>query len=510
MSIERPVDPSAISRRRFLASTARLSAGLAAAAYGASSLAFPRRALAGPIPDAVVELTCAAGTANVRAGALTNVWKYTGSLTSGPANTLATLNDSYLGPVFRLWNGQRLRVGLNNNLTEDTITHWHGIDAPAEDDGHPMYAVGAGGRYEYDFEIHNRAGTYWYHPHPDMRTAVQVQNGLAGVMIVHDDKEALLNLPSGEQDLVMVIQDRTFNASNQFVYQVRGMAGSYGDTILVNGKPNYTVSAATRPYRVRILNGSNSRIYKLGFSDGSPLYIIGTDGGLLTRPMKMPFAILGPGERLELWVDLRRYSVGQQLKLVNQPYTLTGPSIPLPQGSAFDIATFSIDRNETDTRQLPNYLAESYLDNVGFDEAYAVNALNPRVINITNSGGHWRFNGLSFTMMGYEPWEIVSKVGPEIWEFVNTASNAQAHPMHLHGPQFRVLSRSLAPGWEASYETVKDGFVDRGLKDTVMVWPGETVRILSHPPTYSGLFMYHCHNLEHEDMGMMRNFYVAP
>jgi FtsP/CotA-like multicopper oxidase with cupredoxin domain len=85
-----------------------------------------------------------------------------------------------------------------------------------------------------------------------------------------------------------------------------------------------------------------------------------------------------------------------------------------------------------------------------------------------------------------------------------------AHPIHLHGQQYQILSRTLADkNTAADYATVKDGFIDNGWKDTVLVMPGEEIEIIKPFEDYTGLFLYHCHNLEHEDLGMMRNFYVG-
>ena len=125
---------------------------------------------------------------------------------------------SYLGPVIRLRRGQKVRIRFRNNLGEPSIVHWHGLDVPESADGHPRLAVADGREYVYEFEVLNRAGTYWYHPHPHMRTGAQVYQGLAGLLIVSDDEEDALGLPSGRAELLCVLQDRRFDADNQFVY----------------------------------------------------------------------------------------------------------------------------------------------------------------------------------------------------------------------------------------------------------------------------------------------------
>jgi FtsP/CotA-like multicopper oxidase with cupredoxin domain len=221
------------------------------------------------------------------AGEPTRVWRFTGRLITGPAGTLQTLPRSYLGPVIRLRRGQRVRVRFANHLAEESIVHWHGLDVPESADGHPRLAVGPSEEYVYDFEVVNRAGTYWYHPHPHMRTGAQVYQGLAGLLLVSDDDEDALGLPSREAELLCVLQDRRFDARNQLVYlaggQMEMMNGFLGDRVLVSGQVQPTREVDAGWHRVRLLNGSNARIYKLAWSHDLPMTVIGGDGGLESR-----------------------------------------------------------------------------------------------------------------------------------------------------------------------------------------------------------------------------------
>ena len=172
--------------------------------------------------------------------------------------------------------------------------------------------------------MRNRAGTYWYHPHPHGITGPQVYSGLAGLFLVSDDEEKAAGLPTGEYDIPLVIQDRAFDNNNQLVYlsgqRMEQMTGFLGDWILVNGQPDFILPVATHAYRLRLLNGSNSRIYRLAWQDGSPLTVIGTDGGLLEKPVYRRYVMLGPGERLELWADFSKYPVGSETALVSLPF----------------------------------------------------------------------------------------------------------------------------------------------------------------------------------------------
>ena len=275
-----------------------------------------KRALS-PAPDVEIALSAVPADVNILPGHPTRVWQYQGKVTRGDPDTLQNIPGSYLGPIFRFKQGQRVRIVFTNNLPEQSIIHWHGMWVPDDMDGHPRFAVGPGKSYEYEYEVINRAGTYWYHPHPDTLTGHQVYQGMAGLLLVSDEEEAAAGLPSGDFEIPLVIQDRQFDEQNQFVYFAQGTneqtMGFLGETIMVNGKAAYTLDVATRPYRFRILNGSNSRIYKLGWKDGTPLNVIGTDGGLLDKPASKPYVMLAPAERVDLWVDFSGRDVGTEL-----------------------------------------------------------------------------------------------------------------------------------------------------------------------------------------------------
>lgn len=221
-------------------------------------------------------------------------------LIKGDSDTLQIINEGYLGPVIRVRKGQKVRIRFKNKLNEQSIVHWHGMHVPEKSDGHPKDVIPLGETYTYEFEIMNRAGTYLYHPHPHMRTGPQVYYGLAGLFIVTDEEEQSLDLPTGKFDIPVVIQDRTFDEDNQLVYlgngRMEGMTGFLGNRILINGDPYKTISLGQGVYRLRILNASNSRIYKLAWEDGTPLTVIGTDGGLLGESKNMLYVMMGVGE----------------------------------------------------------------------------------------------------------------------------------------------------------------------------------------------------------------------
>ena len=304
-----------------LAGVSRCAGQSAASSAAALSQSAPRAEF---VPDVEFVLTAAPDEVPLLPGAPTRVWRFTGRLLKGPTDTLEILPGSYLGPVIRLRRGQRVRVRFANQLGEESIVHWHGLDVPEHADGHPRLAIGDGAEYVYEFEVTNRAGTYWYHPHPHMRTGPQIYRGLAGVLLVSDDDERAVGLPSGEAELVCVLQDRRFDARNQLVYQGGGMMammnGFLGDRVLASGLPQPVREVDAGWHRVRLLNGSNARIYKLAWSREQVMTVIGGDGGLLERPIDRRTLTLAPSPSARS----RRPVNGSPPR----PYGPSSPSLP--------------------------------------------------------------------------------------------------------------------------------------------------------------------------------------
>jgi FtsP/CotA-like multicopper oxidase with cupredoxin domain len=470
------------------------------------------------VPNLELSLTAAPTQVQIFPGEPTTVWAYMGEVIKGDPAAMINLNGSYLGPILRTRKNHKIRIHYENDLPAESIIHWHGLHVPASMDGHPMYVIPTGGTFTYEFEILNRAGTYWYHPHPHGRTGHQVYGGLAGLFLVTDDEEEQLDLPKGELDIPLVIQDRLFNSNNQLVYLPRGMrdtmTGMLGDTICVNGRPDFKLSVSTRIYRLRILNGSNARIYKLAWSDGTPLTVIGTDGGLLETAVNKNYVVLGPAERIELWADFSKYPVGTSLELVSKYFepamqqTPTGPrrgmmgGANLPNGAPFSVLKIEVTGEETETRTLPEELSSIER----YQPRDADNFYNPRRFSFFMQHMRGLINGRTFQMQEVAGDEMVRLNSTELWELTNNDRSMGMmmmpvpHPVHLHGKQFQVVERS---------GTRHSGYVDEGWKDTVLLMPGERAKIVIKFTDYPGMFLYHCHNLEHEDMGMMRNYLVT-
>jgi len=508
-----------INRRQFM----KYSGAAALALGGIAMRPFGNVATAtGPgdgtafIPDVDISLVAKPVRANILSGPGTNVWSFEGKVLVGPDEALDLSGDSYLGPTFRLKRGQKVRIRFMNQQPEPSIVHWHGLEVPARMDGHPKFAVAPGAGYTYEFEVRNRAGTYWYHPHPDRRTGFQVYGGMAGLFIVSDESEAELGLPDGDRDIPLVIQDRFFDQSNQLVYLPGGMrdrmTGMLGDTILVNGRVDKTLEVASNAYRLRILNGSNARIYRLAWEDGRPLTVIGTDGGLLERPVARDEVLLGPAERIEVWADFGDFPAGSQRRLISLPVPFNpgGMGMGMMMGGRrapgmdgpFVVQRFKVANRATPVDKLP----QSLIPFQRYRPDQARNAGNPRRFELAMFHMQGTINGRVFAMNEVAPYERIEPDALEIWEFDNRSTGRGmmnmplAHPMHIHGGQFQVIGREGAD---------TRGYVDDGWKDTVLVQPGERVRVMMRFGPFKGMYLYHCHNLEHEDGGMMRNFLIG-
>ena len=483
-----------------------------------------------------------------------------------PATLLAYEVESQgkrlLNPVLRLRSGGKINAKLWNGIEETSIIHWHGLSVDSNNDGHPHYAVAGGATYGYNFAVPNRAATYWYHPHPHHLTGKQVYLGLGGLFIVEDDEELALqkalDLKLGVTDIPLVLQDRRLDAQGQLVFNPTDedkADGFLGSQVLVNWTPKPYFEAATRLYRFRILNASNARPYKLAFQSGGqllPFQLIGNDGGLIERAHTIKEAFVSPAERIDVLLDLRNAKVGDAITLASvtfdpmenedgpedksrpaekgkdarpedkSAHALHGakpekdatpaaaksaekakdPSdVPEP-GVAMDILRIHVRRKETYDRAVPATLSRIV--------PIAANCASPRLIHLDHIKMVWRINGQTYQN---EKTPITVKRGAtEVWNIKN-AEASMPHPFHIHGFQFQILERMGSPEQQKKLSVNDKGLAasDLGWKDTVLVWPGETACIaidFTHPFNGDQVYMIHCHNLEHEDQGMMLNLKV--
>jgi FtsP/CotA-like multicopper oxidase with cupredoxin domain len=421
--------------------------------------------------------------------------------------------DGPVGPTMRVRTGDTARITLENALSEPTILHWHGLRVPEIADGHPRLAIPTGATYQYEFPVIDRAGTYWYHAHPHHRTGVQAYRGMAGLLVIGDAAEDALGLPNGEHDLPLLIQDRRLAADGTFAYEPamhEQMEGFFGDAAFANGIRLPSKSVETTTYRVRVVNGTTSRILRLALSNGQPFTLIGNDGGLLPAPETLTQIDMGTGERVDLLIDFSKVAVGSRVMLMSaafeSPARMGGMGMGrgmgggmgmgrmgaggLAQGGAMDLVEFTVDRAVTPVAWKPRALPRiATLD--------PKTAKRTRTFQFNSAMMQHNINGREFDMERID--ETVRFGDTEVWTFVN--DSPFPHPVHMHEVQFRVVERIGGRARIMPWE--------RGLKDVVLVYPGERVSVVATFDTYRGRFLMHCHNMVHEDMGMMMNYAIV-
>ena len=437
-------------------------------------------------PDVIIELIAKYKLVDTGNNSKTKFWSYFGSVLKGPKETLKEISGSYLGPTIEVNTGDKVRIIFKNELPEESIIHWHGLDVSHENDGHPHNAVKTNESYQYDFVVENRAGMYWYHPHPHGRTGFQVYQGLAGLFIVRDQEEKSLNLPEKEQELSLVLQDRYFNDDGHLEYRP-SMMGAFGNKLFINGTDKREIKVKQGLYRIRLLNGCNARIFNIAVDGVQEIKQIGSDGGLLAEINSLERFYFAPAERFEFLFDFSQYSTGDIIRV---------ESLPLVEGRGkkYTILEFEVSEDLGELFQEPSKLSQYSKIN----PSEATNLNSPKEFElIPKRGTGWTINGNGYEDNRYENYEIIKYGDTEVWEFYNPTG--MPHPMHIHGTQFQVLNRSSGQ---------LKGCLDQGWKDTVLVMPGDRVQVIKRFNTFKGTFIYHCHNLEHEDMSMMRNFKI--
>lgn len=439
-----------------------------------------------PVPNTVTgntTLTAQATVANVNGNSI---------------SVLGYQANGILGPTIRLNRGDAANINFQNNLSEKTNIHWHGLKIPASMDGHPEAIINPGSSFNYQFAINQRAGLSWYHPHPDGATARQAFQGLAGLFMINDAEEAALNLPSGIYEIPLVIQDKRLSSSGILYNPSMGevMTGYMGETIIVNGEASPYTEVAAKFYRLRILNGSNARIYNLALNNNADLIIIGNDGGLLKNPLAVKSILLAPGERIDVLVNFAGVTVGTDIFLESRMFD-NGGSVQGKQG--FKIMKFKVTQSVSDSFAVPVSL--SSVDSISPSSSSRTRNFIIKAMQMSsgmNMTGIHRINDKTYDKNRID--ENVSANATEIWVFDNSQGD-EPHPMHLHGVHFQVLERIGGRGQLMASEN--------GWKDTVLVMPRETIKIIIPFSTLTGVFVFHCHNLEHEDDGMMLQYQLS-
>ncbi|MFD0557653.1 multicopper oxidase family protein [Stackebrandtia endophytica] len=423
----------------------------------------------------IFDLHMAPGESRIKPGSPTRTWGF---------------NGDHLGPTLRARRGEVVRVNVRNSLPETSSVHWHGMHLPAIMDGGPHQSVEPLDTWTPEWTIDQPAATLWYHPHPHGSTAKHVYQGLAGLFILDDDEVDNLDLPDeyGVDDIPLIIQDRAFDGDNQLddAANLFSGIGVLGDEILVNGTHSPYLDVTTRRVRLRLLNGSNARVFNFGFADDRPFVVIGSDGGLLPAPHSLRRLQLSPGERAELLVD---FTPGETVVLRSySPDLRTDFFESRSHGGddTFDILQFRAADTLTDVESIPDELVPV----PAIDIEQAVTTRTFEMAGYSLNRETMDMNRIDFA---------VNKDDIEIWEIEN--QDASVHNFHVHDVQFQVLSIGDQP--PPPHEA--------GWKDTVQVYHGSPVRIALQFKDFSDPnmpYMCHCHILYHEDQGLMAQFVV--
>ena len=444
----------------------------------------------------------------------------------GRATDLMAYRTSFGGrdainPLLIARAGDVLDVTLANRTGEDTTIHWHGLIVDEKNDGSGMTPIRHGESYAYRFPLRNRAGLYWYHPHPHDRTGAQVHLGMGGLLRIDDaEEDALrdaLGLEWGRNDVPLLLQDKQVDERNRIRYEM-GEDDWIGNRMLVNFTPEPRFDAGRTLHRFRLANGSNARLYLLAFlheGRALPYSIIGTDGGLVGTPRRVTQAFLAPAQRLDVLVDFARLPPGAEVMLSSLRYepmdtaggdahdAMEHPGAPA-MGAPFDILRIHVDGAAAVPVAIPSTLAS-------LPPAPAPRGA-ARKFRLHAEGPKWFINGYNFHDDMHAVKFAVRRGASEVW-WIRNDMKSMPHPMHVHGFQFRVLERRASPKQVRRLAVTPTGLSpqDLGWLDTVLVWPGETVAIaidFSQPFSGAQRYMFHCHNLEHEDQGMMLVFEV--
>jgi blue copper oxidase len=480
-----------LTRRQFvIGSAAVVSGGLVGGIAGShlaqsESVHFTRRLPIPPLIDAAkqgnaVNLKVTSGRHAYVKGKPTRSYGYSGTV---------------LAPTVRLRRGDEVEMTVENALDVDTTVHWHGLLVPGDVDGGPHQVIKSGSAWRPRLKVEQPASTAWFHPHLHHDTARQIYMGLAGLIIVDDGSDASLGLPRkyGVDDLPIILQDRSFDSDGSLMYDLDPLTIQYGlrgNTIIVNGVINPVANVPSGLVRLRILNAANAQNFDLRFSDRRAFHVIASDAGYLSTPVALKLLRISPAERFEILVD---FANRKPVMLETDPDTAMGIFGAVSQaGTAEFVSIMRFEPTATAARvkDVPVRLSEP----AGASPDRAVH----RRQFLLDSG---ICGGQRPTEMGMLPGmcingkthdlariDVETELGTlEVWEIV---SRGMAHPFHVHGASFRILSLSGAPppahlaGW----------------KDVVLVEDGaELLVAFNHPATREHPFMYHCHILEHED-----------
>ena len=412
------------------------------------------------------------------------------SLQPGVVSEVFAYNGLVPGPTLDVREGDHVIIHFHNNLREPTTVHWHGIHLPVDSDGSPLDPIPTGGSHDYEFTVQpGTAGTYWYHPHPDSRTGFAIGKGLYGAIIVHAANDPL---PKSITDRLILLSDNRFLQDGSIDFPAAESLhggideenGREGPVMFVNGQVMPTIRIRRgEVQRWRIANASAGRIYRLSLP-GHTMLQVGSDGGLLEKPVEVKEVLLTTGERVDVLVR-GTDAPGTRIALENLPYDRYAPQT---RPADWQTTRHLLTLETTSEPALPPLAIPATLRKIVPLDTTKSTAVRTIVF------GQGMINGKHMDMARVD---VSTHVGAtEIWEIVNIVG--MDHPFHLHGFQFQVLDR----------DGVREPYL--AWKDMLNIPRHSTARIIVRYDDYPGKWMFHCHILDHEDHGMMGVLEVKP
>ena len=449
-----------------------------------------------------------------------------------PATRMWSYGSTPVGPLIEGRSGRAMRVEWVNSLPQKhflpvdyslhgcgrelpevrAVAHLHGARVPTKDDGYPDDWFAPGQSRTCHYPLEQESATLWYHDHAMGLNRLNIYAGLQGMMLLRDEREDSLGLPSGKYEIPLVLYDRNFSVDGQLYYPTSGIPGHPwvpefdGDAILINGKIRPYVEVEPRLYRLRVLNGANSRFFALSMEKGLAFWQVGSDQGLLSGPVKVGHLNLAPAERADLLIDFSG-AAGENVHLKNGGLEILQFRVGRPARTAGG-------KSEADSL-LPAKFPAAFRPMVRTDETSATVTRTITLDEALNGRGDSMLMVLNRKRWMEPVTEKPRLNSTEVWEFVNLTEDT--HPIHLHLVRFQVLDRRTfdvfayqnAKGLRYLAEAMKPEANEMGWKDTVQCPPGMITRIITKFEGYTGKYLYHCHILEHESNDMMRPFEVV-
>ncbi|KAI1841538.1 hypothetical protein JX265_013503 [Neoarthrinium moseri] len=404
------------------------------------------------------------------------------------------------GPSIVVPKGTEAVVRFMNQADRENSVHLHGSPSRAPFDGWAEDVTFPGEFKDYYFPNEQSARLLWYHDHAIGITAENAYFGQAGAYIITDPAEDALGLPSGygEFDIPLILTSKYYNQDGSLQSTIGEKDSTWGDVIHVNGQPWPFMNVEPRKYRFRFLDASVSRSFALYFATSAnlngklPFQVIASDAGLLEAPATVNQLLISMAERYEIVFDFSKFA-GQAIELRNLPKA-GGIGVDDDYENTDKVMRFMVSSGSvSDLSTVPAKLRDVPFppSTTGIDHHFLFH----------RSNGQWLINGVGFEDVENRVLAKVPRGTVEIWELENS-SGGWSHPIHVHLVDFRVLQRTGKDRGVEPYEKA-------GLKDVVWLGRGETVLVEAHYYPWDGLYMFHCHNLIHEDGDMMAAFNVT-